>query len=204
MKYEYNIDKRLFIQDENWQFGMPGVIYVRDEFNMEMAAQFINELNVLCHTGQDVIPIVINSPGGDVYALLEMVDALENCGKKILTYVSGHAMSAGAFLAACGDQGLRYASITSDIMVNQMSSGVIGKTEDIVSFADGAKRVNEHLFKLLDRKTGQKDGYWKELLKNNDHADMFLSPSQAKEHNLINQIGTPKMTVDVSVKITVK
>jgi ATP-dependent Clp protease protease subunit len=204
MRYEYNVDKRLFIQEENWQSGMPGIIYVRDEFDMDMAASFIAELHSLCHTGQDIIPIVINSPGGDVYALMEMVDALENCGKKILTYVSGHAMSAGAFLAACGDQGLRFASQNSDLMVHQMSSGVVGKTEDIVSFADGAKRVNDHLFKMLDRKTGQKEGYWRELLKINDHADLFLSPSQALTHNLINHIGAPKMTVEVSVKITVK
>lgn len=204
MKYEYKIDSKLFLQEQNWQHGMPGMLYVRGEFSPEMAEYFVDELRALCNTGQEIIPVVINSPGGDVYALIEMVDALESCGRKVLTYVSGHAMSAGAFLAACGDQGLRYATANSDIMVHQVSSGVVGKTEDLSAHADATKRVNDHLFKMLDKKTGQKDGYWKSLLKENSHADLFLSPKQAKEHNLINHIGTPSMQVEVNVEIKVK
>ena len=90
MKYEYKIDSKLFLQEQNWQYGMPGMLYVRGEFSPEMAEYFVDELRALCNTGQEIIPVVINSPGGDVYALIEMVDALESCGRKILKIGRAH------------------------------------------------------------------------------------------------------------------
>ena len=205
MRISYDVDKKLFIQDQNWQYGMPGIVFLRGEVNLEMAEYFVDELNSLVHTKQEVIPIVINSGGGCLVSMFEMVDAIRALkGKrKILTYATGHACSAAAILLSAGDEGLRYASPLTEIMVHQVSSGVEGKAEEIEAGALGIKKANKMAFEILDENTGKPGGYWKELLKKHDFADIHLSPKQALKHNLINHVGTPELQIEVKVEVKV-
>ena len=70
-----------------------------------------NTINRAKSKNQSVLPIMINTHGGSVYGLFQMVDSLKASELKIVTILNGVAMSAGAFLFACGEE--RYMWVSS-------------------------------------------------------------------------------------------
>ena len=72
------------------------------------AKEFSKQMTDAYNTGQDVIPIVIDSFGGDAYALLSMLSDIESSKLPIVTVCVGKAMSAGAILLAHGIPGGRF------------------------------------------------------------------------------------------------
>jgi ATP-dependent protease ClpP protease subunit len=55
----------------------PVIIRVNN-FNEEAAKKFQNEVAAAHNTGQKIIPVVIDSYGGEVYSLMAMVSAIKN------------------------------------------------------------------------------------------------------------------------------
>lgn len=54
-------------------------------------------------SADDKVTIVINSPGGNVYAVTALLNAIKACEAKIHTHVSGAAFSCGFILFIAGD-----------------------------------------------------------------------------------------------------
>ena len=78
--------------------------YIRGPFEED---SFTCAFDAMVQDPDKVILIEINSPGGDLYSGLEAYAKLHECkqqGKKIVTYVTAQAASAGAFLAWMGDE----------------------------------------------------------------------------------------------------
>ena len=78
-------------------------------------------------TGQKVIPVVIDSYGGQVYSLMSMIAAIESAELPVATIVEGKAMSCGAVLLSFGEQGMRFADPHATVMIHDVSSGGYGK-----------------------------------------------------------------------------
>ena len=55
----------------------PVIIRV-NSFDEESAAKFIRQVGEAHNTGQPIIPIVIDSYGGQVYSLMAMISAIKN------------------------------------------------------------------------------------------------------------------------------
>ena len=87
----------------------PVMIRVND-FTEEAAADFAAKMGVAQNTGQPVIPVIIDSYGGQVYSLMSMIAAIKNSRIPVATIVEGKAMSCGVILASCGAKGMRYIS----------------------------------------------------------------------------------------------
>lgn len=67
--------------------------------------QFLELLEVLdTATENDEIVININTPGGDVYTTMNLVERMENCKAKVITVASGLVASAGTFLWFYGQE----------------------------------------------------------------------------------------------------
>ena len=69
----------------------PIIIRVND-FNEDAAKKFQGEIAAAHNTGQKVIPVVIDSYGGEVYSLMSMISAIKNSELPIATIVEGKAM----------------------------------------------------------------------------------------------------------------
>lgn len=65
------------------------------------------------------IKLIINSPGGEIYSGMGIIDAIEGSTTPVHTYVQGHAMSMAFAIASCGHY--RYASKRSTFMYHEMS-----------------------------------------------------------------------------------
>ena len=116
---------------------VPIIIRV-NKFDEESAEKFTKLVGEAHNTGQPVIPIVIDSYGGQVYSLMAMISALNNAELPIATIVEGKAMSCGAVLASFGDEGRRFADPQATIMIHDVSSMEWGKVEELKASAKEA------------------------------------------------------------------
>ena len=172
-----------------------------NEFTEDSAKKFHAEIAQAHSTGQKVIPVVIDSYGGQVYSLMSMISAIKHSELPIATIVEGKAMSCGAILFSFGESGLRFMDPDATVMIHDVSSMDWGKVEELKSGAAEADRLNTKIYTMMARNCGKKDDYFMKLVDKKKHADWFLEAEEAKKHGLANQLRIPKMTIDVTVDI---
>jgi ATP-dependent Clp protease, protease subunit len=132
------------------------------------------------------INMYINSPGGSVTAGLAIYDTMQFVKPPVATLCVGQAASMGAVLLAAGAKGKRYSLPHSRIMIHQLSGGFEGQAADIDIQAREALRLREVLNQILAHHTGQNI---KKVEKDTDR-DNFLSPEQALEYGIIDEVIT--------------
>jgi ATP-dependent protease ClpP protease subunit len=183
----------------------PSVVTVTS-FDEEGLAKFTKDFAAALASRQSIIPVVIDSFGGQVYSLFGMIDqirAAQARGVIIATLCRSKAMSCGAVLLSCGSEGYRYISEHATVLVHQVSNFAYGKIEEIQVTVEHTRALNTRLLELLSKNCGKKKSYWSEQIKANGNADIYLSPEQAVQHNLANAIGSPVLSVDVAATYSV-
>jgi len=178
----------------------PVIIRV-NSFNEEAAKKFQNEVAAAHNTGQKIIPVVIDSYGGEVYSLMAMVSAIKNAELPVATIVEGKAMSCGAILFSFGEEGLRFCDPDATVMIHDVSSMEWGKVEEMKAGAAECDRLNTKIYTMMARNCGKKDDYFMKIVDKKKHADWFLDAQEAKKHDLANHLRVPKLTLSVSVEI---
>lgn len=202
MKIESKIDPLLKQRKIEDLLDLPQVVLVNN-FNESSATAFRDAINKAAAVpGVDFVPVIIDSYGGYVDSLNHMVDSIKTLGKPVATICLGKAMSCGAALFTCGSEGLRYMAPTSRLMIHDVSSASWGKTKDIVASAEETNRLNEQLYIMMARNIGKPDRYLYDLVQAKSRVDWYLTPDEAKVHNLCNVVGIPKLTLEVSVKVS--
>ncbi len=151
----------------------PVIIRV-NKFDEASAKEFSNRMAAAQSTGQKVVPVVIDSYGGQVYSLMSMISAINSSELPVATIVEGKAMSCGAVLLSCGEQGLRFADPNATIMIHDVSSGGRGKIEELKADVAEAERLDEKIFTMMARNCGKKDDYFKKKVFSKKHADWFM------------------------------
>jgi ATP-dependent Clp endopeptidase proteolytic subunit ClpP len=177
------------------------VIVRVNKFDEEAAKKFDQEIARAHNTGQKVIPVVIDSYGGQVYSLMAMISAIKHSELPIATIVEGKAMSCGAILFSFGEEGLRFMDPNATVMIHDVASMDFGKVEELKAGAKEADRLNTTIYTMMARNCGKKDDYFMKLVDKKKHADWFLDADEAKKHGLANQLRVPKITVDVNIEI---
>lgn len=130
------------------------------------------------------INIYVNSRGGYITAGLAIYDVLKWLPCKINTYCIGQASSMGALLLAAGTKGYRYALPNSRIMIHQPSGGIGGTSSDIALQAKEILFMKQRLNQILSECTGKSV----EKIVEDVDRDFFMSPEEAVEYGLIDQI----------------
>lgn len=172
-----------------------------NKFNEDSAKEFSTQIAQAHNTGQSVIPVVIDSYGGQVYSLMSMISAIKHSELPIATIVEGKAMSCGAILFSFGEQGLRFMDPDATLMIHDVSSMAWGKIEEMKGGTAEADRLNSIVYTMMARNCGKKDDYFLKEVHKRGHADWFLNATQAKKKGLANQLRVPKLHFKVSVDI---
>ena len=180
----------------------PVIIQVND-FNQEQAAKFRSLISIGHNTGQKVIPVIIDSYGGEVYSLMSMISSIKTSKIPIATIVTGKAMSCGAILASFGAEGLRFIDPDATVMIHDVSSRAFGKVEELKADASEADRLNKKVFTMMARNCGKPDDFFLKKIHDKGHADWFLGADESIEIGLVNFKRVPEMTIKVSVDIDV-
>lgn len=172
-----------------------------NKFDEESARKFALEMGQAHNTGQKVIPIIIDSYGGQVYSLMSMIAAIKHAELPVATIVEGKAMSCGAVLFSFGSDGHRYMDPNATVMIHDVSSMDFGKVEELKASAQEADRLNTIIYTMMAQNCGKKDDYFMKIVDKKKHADWFLDADEAKKHNLAQQLRVPKLAIRVAVDI---
>ena len=132
------------------------------------------------------IKLYINSPGGSFYDGMAIYDTMQYITPDVQTIGIGLQASMGAFLLSSGAKGKRFALPHSKIMIHQPSSNTKGKVTDMeIDLREGIA-TKEMLANLLAKNTGQKLS----KIKNDMERDYWMTPAEAKEYGLIDEVIT--------------
>jgi ATP-dependent Clp protease protease subunit len=128
--------------------------------------------------------LYINSPGGSVSAGLSIYDTMQFIKPDISTLCLGMAASMGSFLLMAGAAGKRAALPNSRVMIHQPSGGAQGQAADIEIQAREILKTREQLNRIYSERTGQPV----DKIAADMERDYWMSPSEAKEYGLIDQV----------------
>ena len=130
------------------------------------------------------IHLYINSPGGSVTASLAIYDTMQYIKPAIVTICMGQAASGAALLLTAGAKGKRYALPHARIMIHQPYGGAQGQASDIQIQAKEILRMRQELDRIIANHTGQS----LERIGKDSDRDFFMSPEEAKEYGLIDEV----------------
>ena len=172
-----------------------------NEFTEESVRDFKVQFDELRQMKLPVIPIYIDSLGGEVYSLLAMLDIIEYNDIPVSTIAIGKAMSAGAVLLASGYPGLRFMGQHSTVMIHDISAFVHGKISDLKSDIKEIERLDDLTYSILDRSCGKADDYFKKLVRKTQNGSVYIDAEQAKKYNIIDHIGVPVVEAHYSFDV---
>jgi len=165
------------------------IIFLGTAINDEVANVIIAQLLFLESEDPDKdVMLYINSPGGHVTAGLAIYDTMQYIRCDVAAICMGQASSMGAFLLGSGTKGKRYALPHSRIMIHQPLGGFQGQATDIDIHAREILKTRDTLNELWADHTGQP----MERIKEDTERDYFMSPQQARDYGIIDEVFTHK------------
>ncbi len=151
------------------------IVFIGEPITRESANLVIAQL---------LISLYIDSPGGEVYAGLGILDTMNFIKPEVSTICVGMAASMAAVLLASGAKGKRLCLPNSMVLIHQPSSGVEGQQTDIQIVAEETKYIREHLNQILADATGQPI----EKINADTERDNYLRAQQALEYGLVDRV----------------
>ena len=188
------------LKDQELVEDLPIVIRVR-KFNEDSANEFSKQMCKAQNTGQPIVPIIIDSYGGQVYSLMSMISTIQQAELPIATIVQGKAMSCGALLFSFGTEGMRFIDADATVMIHDVSSGQWGKVEELRASAEESTRLNQKVYKMMANNIGKPEDFFIKKIHEKGHADWYLDAKECKSIGLANYIRVPKFNVKIGVDI---
>ncbi len=130
------------------------------------------------------INIYINSPGGSITAGMGIYDTMQFIRNDVTTICVGQCASMAALLLAAGTPGKRFALPHSRILIHQPSGGASGQETDVRIMAQEILRMREMTSRILAHHSGQDF----DKVQTDVERDLIMSPIQAKEYGLIDEV----------------
>jgi ATP-dependent Clp protease, protease subunit len=134
------------------------------------------------------IRIYINSPGGDIYALLSIYDTMQYVRNDVSTTVMGMAASAAAVILAAGSKGKRYSLPNSRVLIHQPRGQAGGQAADIEIWAREVLGLRARLDEILAAHTGQAV----DKIKADTDRDFIMTAEQAKDYGMVDEVITAR------------
>jgi ATP-dependent Clp protease protease subunit len=161
------------------------IILLGSAIDDHVANLVVAQMLVLAHQDDKAdIHLYINSPGGSVTDGMAIYDTMQYVPCDVATYCIGQAASMGSLLLAAGAKGKRNVLPHSRIMIHQPLAGMRGPATDIQIHAAEFLRMKKELNEIYRRHTGQT----LERLENDTDRDRFMSPEEAKEYGLVDNV----------------
>ena len=142
------------------------------------------------------IHLYINSPGGIVTSGLAIYDTMQYIRPDVSTICIGQAASMGALLLASGTKGKRFALPHARILIHQPLGGFQGQATDVDIQAREILRLRGKLNELMVAHTGQPI----EKIQQDTERDFFMTPEQARDYGIVDEVIVSKDTNPVEIK----
>lgn len=168
------------------------IVYVTGEFNQQMFELLHAQLMYLDALETKDITMVINSPGGEAYALLGIIDTMESLKSKVNVICYGMAASCAAilFIRATGK---RMIGKNSRLMIHSVSSGTQGKLANMEESVEESRYLNELVFKLMAEASSEEVI---QKYKDKRYSDCWIDAETAVKEGLADEILTSNSKKD--------
>lgn len=161
------------------------IVFLGEEVNSVTANLVIAQLlHLESQDAEKDISLYINSPGGEVYSGLAILDTMNFIKPDVSTICVGMAASMAAVLLACGAKGKRFCLPNSMVMIHQPSGGAQGQQTEIEIAAEEIKSIRKNLNQILADATGQPF----DKVKQDTERDHYLRATDALEYGLVDRI----------------
>lgn len=161
------------------------IVFLGMPINDQIANLIIAQLLYLEREDPDKdINLYINCPGGIISSGLAIYDTIQIIRPAVSTICVGMAASMGTLLLTAGTKGKRYALPNATIHMHQAVGGAQGQATDIEIAAREIMRLQDIIRTILAKHTGQPV----DKITHDTDRDFYLSPEQAVEYGLIDEI----------------
>lgn len=165
------------------------IVFLGEEINSTTANLVIAQLlHLESQDSEKDISLYINSPGGEVYSGLAILDTMNFIKPDVSTICLGMAASMAAVLLASGTKGKRFCLPSSMVMIHQPSGGAQGQQTEIEIAAREIRETRNNLNKILADATGQPF----EVVERDTERDNYMRAQQALEYGLVDRIVTSR------------
>ena len=170
------------------------IIFLGEEINSVSANLVVAQLlHLESQDAEKDISLYINSPGGEVYSGLAILDTMNFIKPQVSTICVGMAASMAAVLLSAGAKGKRFCLPHSKVMIHQPSGGAQGQQTEIEIVAEEIKKTRRELNQILSDASGQPI----EKVQADTERDNYLTAAEALDYGLIDRIVTSR---DIAAK----
>ena len=165
------------------------IVFLGEEINSVTANLVIAQLlHLESQDAEKDISLYINSPGGEVYSGLAILDTMNYIKPAVSTICIGMAASMAAVLLANGAKGKRFALPNSMVMIHQPSGGAQGQQTEIEIVAQEIKENRRNLNQILADATSQPF----DKVEQDTERDHYMRAKDALEYGLVDRIVTSR------------
>lgn len=165
------------------------IIFLGEEINSVSANLVVAQLlHLESQDAEKDISLYINSPGGEVYSGLAILDTMNFIKPQVSTICVGMAASMAAVLLSAGAKGKRFCLPHSKVMIHQPSGGAQGQQTEIEIVAEEIKKTRRELNQILSDASGQPI----EKVQADTERDNYLTATEALDYGLIDCIVTSR------------
>lgn len=165
------------------------IIFLGEEINSVSANLVVAQLlHLESQDAEKDISLYINSPGGEVYSGLAILDTMNFIKPQVSTICVGMAASMAAVLLSAGAKGKRFCLPHSKVMIHQPSGGAQGQQTEIEIVAEEIKKTRRELNQILSDASGQPI----EKVQADTERDNYLTAPEALDYGLVDRIVTSR------------
>jgi ATP-dependent Clp protease protease subunit len=165
------------------------IIFLGEEINSVSANLVVAQLlHLESQDAEKDISLYINSPGGEVYSGLAILDTMNFIKPQVSTICVGMAASMAAVLLSAGAKDKRFCLPHSKVMIHQPSGGAQGQQTEIEIVAEEIKKTRRELNQILSDASGQPI----EKVQADTERDNYLTAAEALDYGLVDRIVTSR------------
>lgn len=159
-------------------------ILLTGEVDKDLSEKVIRQLLLLESISLDPITVLIDSPGGDVYAGFSIFDMMRFIKAPVRIVGMGLIASAAALILLAVPKSRRYGLPNSSYLIHQPLSGIQGVATEIEIHARELEKTKERLNAIIAEATGQSV----ERVSRDTDRDYWMNAVEASSYGLIDKI----------------
>ncbi len=158
------------------------------EVEKDLSEKVVRQLLLLDSMSDEPITLLIDSPGGDVYAGFSIFDVIRFINAPVRIVGIGLVASAAALILLAVPKERRFGLPNSSYLIHQPLSGMNGVATEIEIHARELEKTRERINEIIAEATGQP---LEKITKDTDR-DFWMNAAEAVAYGLIGKVVTSK------------